>query len=247
MDNAEERKGCFSASNISRLLAGGLGKTRSTYILEVALDAIDCRGKNLDTGATKHGINNQMNAFDFVLKPLYKGIQWVDTYIPINKYCGSSPDCVWMGNYPIDIKCPYEIDTFLEQIEKLKPSYFAQLQMQMLSVKGDHAALCTYLTKKEEWGSDEWEEYPMPLEDRFSITEVKRDEEVCDKILAAVEKAVPERDMYIESLLNAKVMDEIEYFYYQMKHNKCRSIKECSNIVKSEIIRVNNNFYYKLK
>jgi pentatricopeptide repeat protein len=58
---------------------------------------------------------------------------------------------------------------------------------------------------------------------------------------------VPERDLYIECLLNAKAMDEVEYFYYQMKHNKCRPLKECSNIANAEVIRVNNNFYYKIK
>lgn len=247
MDNAEERKGCFTASNIGRLLAGGAGSTRKAYILEVALDGIGCRAKNLDTGATKHGIANQMNAFDFVLKPMYKGIEWADTYIPINKDCGASPDCIWNGNYPIDIKCPYEIDTYLEQVGKMKTAYFYQLQMQMLAVKGDRSALCTYLTKKEEWGSDEWEEYPMPLEDRFHIEEVAKDEEVCDRILSSVLKAAPERDLYIECLLNATEMEEVEYFYYQMKHNKCRPIKECGNIPNAEIIRVNNNFYYKLK
>jgi hypothetical protein len=247
MKNAEERVGCFSASNISRLLAGGTGTTRKTYILEVATEVVLGERPQLDTQAMKHGIANQMNAFEFVLKPLYKGVQWVDKYIAINKDCGASPDCVWSGNYPIDIKCPFEIDTYLEQIEKVKPSYFAQIQMQIMAVNGEEGALCTYLTKKEEWGSDTWQEYPLPLEDRFRIAVIKKDEKVCDDILMAVEKAAPERDSMIQSLNNATAMDEIEYFYYQMKHNKCRDIKSCSNLENAEIIRVNNKFYYKIK
>ena len=247
MENSEERKGCFTASNISRLLAGGGGATRKSYILEVAIEAVIGSKPQLDTSATKHGIANQMNAYEFVLKPKYKGIQWVDTFIKINENCGASPDTIWNGNYPIDIKCPYEIDTYLEQIEKVKPSYFAQIQMQIMAVKGTEGALCTYLTKKEEWGSDTWEEYPFPLEDRYKIAPIQKDEETCDRILIAVEKAVPERDTYIECLLNAKEMDEIDYFYYQMKHNKCRDIKLCSNISKSNIIRVNNKFYFEVK
>ena len=246
MDNAEERVGCFSASNISRLLAGGGGATRKSYILEVATEVVIGQRPQLDTAAMKHGIANQMNAYEFVLKPLFKGVQWVDKYIPINSNCGASPDCVWMGNFPIDIKCPFEIDTYLEQIEKVKPSYFAQIQMQILAVKGEEGALCTYLTKREEWGSDTWEEFPLPLEDRFRVEPIKKDEETCDRILLAVEKAAPERDLYVELLNNATVMDEIEYFYYQMKHNKCRDIKSCSNLEKANIIRVNNKFYYKL-
>ncbi len=246
MDNAEERVGCFSASNISRLMAGGGGATRKSYILEVATEVVIGERPQLDTAAMKHGVANQMNAYEFVLKPLYKGVQWVDKYIAINENCGASPDCVWLGNYPIDIKCPFEIDTYLEQIEKVKPSYFAQIQMQIMAVKGEEGALCTYLTRKEEWGSDTWQEYPLPLEDRFRVEPIKKDEETCDRILTAVEKAAPERDLYIECLNNATVMDEIGYFYYQMKHNKCRDIKSCSNIEKANIIRVNNKFYYKI-
>lgn len=247
MDNAEERVGCFSASNISRLLAGGTGATRKSYILEVATEVVIGERPQLDTAAMKHGVANQMNAYEFVLKPLYKGIQWVDKFIPINKDLGASPDCVWMGNYPIDIKCPFEIDTYLEQIEKVKPSYFAQIQTQIMAVNGVEGALCTYLTKKEEWGSDTWVEYPLPIEDRFRISPIKKDDKVCDDILMAVEKAAPERDIMIECLNNATAMDEIEYFYYQMKHNKCRDIKTCSNIEKANIIRVNNKFYYKIQ
>lgn len=248
MDNAEERVGCFSASNISRLLAGGGGSTRKTYILELATEVVIGAKPQLDTSATRHGIANQINAYEFVLKPLYKGIKWVDKYIPINKNCGASPDCIWDENYPIDIKCPYEIDTYLEQIEKIKPSYYLQLQMQMMAVKGDKAALCTYLTKKEVWGSDEtWEEYPFPLKDRFKIEEVIKDDEAWDRIERAVEIAAPERDEYIAVLLNAKVMDEIEFFYTQMKHNKFRNIKSASNILNlKEIVRVKDQFYYKM-
>jgi len=247
MENAEERDGCFTASSISRLLAGGTGATRKTYIMEVALSALGIKQKNIDTMYTKHGIANQMNAFQFVLQPLFKGVQWVDTYIPINKDCGASPDCVWNGIFPIDIKCPGEIDTYLDQIEKVKPSYFSQIQMQIIAVKGTEGALCTYLTKKEEWGSDTWQEFPFPLEDRFRVEPIKKDEEVCDRILTAVERAVPERDLLIECLTNATTMEEEEYFYHQMKHNKYRDIKLCSNIEKAELVRVNNNFYYKIR
>lgn len=247
MENSEERVGCFSASSISRLLAGGTGATRKSYIMELALDAVGASKPNIDTMYTKHGIANQMNAFDFCLKPIYKGIQWVDKYIPINKNCGASPDCVWQGNFPIDIKCPGEIDTYLEQIEKIKPSYFAQIQMQIMSVNGTEGALCTYLTKREEWGSDTWDEYPFALADRHKIEVIKKDEEMCDRILSEVEKAAPERDLYIEILGNAEVMEEEKYFYHQMKHNKYRDIKLCSNLSNSEILRVKNKFYYKIR
>lgn len=245
-ENFNQKRGLFSASNISRLLSGGAGRTRHSYILEVATEAVTGERKIFETSATKHGIANQMNAFEFVLKPIFKGIQWFDTFIPINSNCGASPDAI-LGNTSFDIKCPYEIDTFLEQINKIKPSYFSQKQMQIIATKGVEGYLCIYLTKKEEWGSDTWEEYPLPLEDRYYIYCIKKDEEHCDLILSEVERAAPIRDIYIEKLLNTDVMDEIEYFYHQMKHNKFRPISQCSNIESAKLIRVKNKFYYEVK
>src|SRR5688572_21348496 len=93
----------FSASRISELLAGGTGKTAQNYILDLALQSLSIKDE-LSTKATEHGLNNQLYAFEKVVQPLYPGSVWHDEYIPINEYCGASPDSL-DGNIPTDVKC----------------------------------------------------------------------------------------------------------------------------------------------
>ena len=247
MENSEERKGRFSASRISELLAGGTGKTRDNYIYDLANEVLGLR-KELDTPAMKHGTVNQINAFEFVIKPLFPNAKWLDTYIPINELCGASPDIMIDDTTPADVKCPFYIDTYIEQINKVPTKYYQQVQMQMMATGGDVGILCFYLTKPMEWGEETVIEFPFPLEDRFRIFEFKKDEEVQESILKAVAVAEPKKQLLITMLENATPMDEIEFFYYQMKGNKLRKFKEASNMYNvTTIYRVNDQFYYEIK
>jgi hypothetical protein len=245
MENSEERKGSFSASRISELLTGGSGKTRDNYIYDIAKEVVIGR-EDFDTEAMKHGRSNQINAFDKVVKPNFHDAKWVDTYIPINSNCGASPDII-VGVHPLDVKCPFYIDTYLEQINSIPKKYYQQVQMQAMALQSDLCYLTFYLTKPERWGDDKWEEYPIPLEDRFKTFEFKIDEEVCDNILKAVEESWPKRDIVIEKMMNATVIDESEFFYYQfLKQKKFRKAKE-GNIVNIEYLRLGNEFYYEVR
>jgi len=238
------RVGKFSASRISELLAGGTGKTAQSYCLDLAMEMIGIK-KDLQTSDMLHGIVNQLNAFELCVKPLHPNINWHDEYMAIDDRCGASPDFIGVGIVG-DIKCPTSIYTYLEQIEKMPTKYYNQLQMQMMSANVKDAMLCFYLTKKEEWGEDEWSEYPMPLEDRFKIFDVQKDEETCDKIMTAVDKYQPEKNILAEKLANAPVMDEVEFFYSQMQGMRYKNLKEASNIFTAadKIIKVNNKFFY---
>lgn len=239
-----KRKGMFSASRITELLAGGTGKTAQTYCLDLAMEMIGIK-KDLQTSDMLHGIVNQHNAFELCVKPLYGSMVWHDEFMAIDDRCGASPD--FIGNGVVgDIKCPTSIYTYLEQVEKLPTKYYNQLQMQMIAGKVTNSLICFYLTKKEEWGEDEWTEYPMPLEDRFQIIHVIKHEETCDRIMAAVEKYTPEKFTLVEKLIAAPIMDEVEFFYSQMANNKYKNLKEASNIFTAadKIIRVNNKFFY---
>ena len=238
------RIGKFSASRISELLAGGTGKTAQSYCLDLAMDMIGIK-KDIQTSDMLHGIVNQHNAFELCVKPLHQSAIWFDEYLAIDERCGASPDFK-SDSFVGDIKCPASIYTYLEQIEKMPTKYYNQLQMQMMSANVSDAMLCFYLTKKEEWGEDEWTEYPMPLEDRFKIFDVQKDEEICDKIMSAVEKYQPEKTILAEKLANAPLMDEVEFFYSQFNGCKFKNLKEASNIftASDKIIRVNNKFFY---
>jgi hypothetical protein len=245
MVTEEIRKGKFTASGITRLLAEGTGKTRITYIIEVAKSSIGLRNE-FSTSDTAHGINNQINAFDFVVKNSFESAQWCDKFIPINDDCGASPDVVVDELNPLDIKCPTNIDNYLEQISDTKNQYYYQVQMQMMALDSEVGYLCYYLTRKEEFGMD-WKEYDMPLEDRFKINTYHRNPEAEDKILSAVEKAAPLRDLLVEKFLSCDSLDEIEFFYEQKSHGKFRKLSYSNNPFNVEkIYRVGDEFYYKV-
>ena len=234
----------FSASRISELLAGGQGKTANNYILDLAMQSIGLKDE-LSTPAMKHGIQNQLTGFEAVVKPLFPNAEWHDEFILINDFCGASPDILDSGN-PMDIKCPFYIDSYLEQINKPPTKYYQQVQMQMLACKADVGHLIFYLTKPEDWGQEtEVVEYPFPLELRFKIFEFKKDDEVHDTILSKVEESEPKKQQMIKLLCDAVLMDEEQFFYEQMSGYAYRKLSDCSNVLNLDnCIRVNDKFYY---
>lgn len=235
----------FSASRISELLAGGSGKTAQSYILDLALQSIGIK-EEVSTPAMKHGIQNQINGYESVVKPLFPNAEWHDEFILINEFCGASPDILCEGE-PMDIKCPYFIDTYLEQISQPPKSYYAQVQMQMMACKADTGRLIFYLTKPEEWGSEEITEYPFPLELRFKIFEFNKDEEMQDGILKKVEECQPKKESIIKLLQDAELMETDQFFYEQLNGYSYRKLKDCNNILNlDKVIRVGDKFYYSL-
>jgi hypothetical protein len=235
----------FSASRISELLAGGQGKTAQSYILDLSLQSIGIKDE-LSTPAMKHGIQNQLNAFEQVVKPLFPEAEWHDEFILINEFCGASPDILENSN-PIDVKCPYFIDSFLEQINSVPKKYFAQVQMQMMACKSDIGRLVFYLTKPEEWGQEtEVIEYPFPLEMRYKIFEFKKDEELQESILKKVDESEPKKVQMIKLLEEAEIMPEEQFFYEQMAGFAYRKLQDCNNILNlDKALRIGDKFYYK--
>lgn len=234
----------FSASRIGELLAGGAGKTAQSYCLDLAMESIGIK-EEIDTAATRHGLNNQLTAFKVLVLPRFPGAVWHDEFIPINDKCGASPDSL-AGNIPNEIKCPFYIDTFLEQINTTPKKYLLQNQMQMMATGSDIGYIWFYLTKPEEWGVEEWYEYPFPLELRQHCVEVKKDEEIQYTILEKVDHFHPVKLSFIKLLQEAEVMDSEQFFYEQMSGFAYRKLKDCSNILNlDKAVRVNDQFYYK--
>lgn len=234
----------FSASRISELLAGGQGKTAQSYILDLAMQSIGIKD-DISTPAMKHGINNQINAFEKVVKPLYPTAEWHDEFILINEFCGASPDILIDSN-PVDVKCPFFIDAFLDQINKPPTKYYSQVQMQMMACKSDIGRLVFFLTKAEEWGVEEVTEYPFPLELRFKIFEFKPDLELQDSILKKVEESEPKKQQMIKLLQDAELMDEEQFFYEQISGFAYRKLNDCNNVLNlDKCIRIGDKFYYK--
>lgn len=242
------RKVTFSASKVGDLMAGGTGKTRLNYIFELAEASVDAK-KNVTTKQMLHGIVNERNALDILCT--MRGLtpntneNGDQIFYPINDFIGATPDAIGFDAVG-DAKCQYSIGNFIEQCDKLKSGYFYQLQTQMMALKVDKAFLINYLTRPEEFGQDDWKEYEIDIQDRFYIHEVDKDEKVCDDILASAEKNYPLILECIELLKSAKELNEIDFFYVQLK-NKIRFGKlKDTNWVNFDkpIFRFNNEFYY---
>lgn len=238
----------FSASRVGDLMAGGTGKTRLNYIFELAEASVDAK-KNITTKQMLHGIVNERNALDILCskRDLVPNTNenGAQIFYPINGYIGATPDAIGFDAVG-DAKCQYSIQTFIEQNDKLKTGYFYQLQTQMMALKVDKAYLINYLTKPEEFGQDDWEEYPFPIEERYFIHEVVKDEKVCDDILFTAEKNFPLIVQCSDLLMSATELHMVDFFNWQMKDKiRFAKLKDTNWLnFEKEVFRFNNEFYY---
>lgn len=239
------RVGMFTASRISELLAGGSGKTKQSYIYDIACEVVGVK-KEISTAPMIHGINTEQSAFDFGVLPLFpNAILKSDQFVKINDNLGCSTDVEFTdSNRVLDIKCP-TIRGFFKHKEKPTKQYYDQIQTQLLSTGGDVGYLFYWLSKPVTWeNGDEWEEYPFEnFDDNFFIHEIQKDEERQEHILKAVEENAPIRNEMIEILLNAKEVDFKEFFYLNSK-KYLPPLKESQNILKeTNIVKFENEFY----
>ena len=172
---------------------------------------------------------------------------WWDKYIPIDTNSGASPDAIISDYFPFDIKHPYSIFEYIKQCKQLPKKYYDQSQHQMMSKKAPLGYMCMVLVKPELWAEQNYKDYPIPLNQRYHLHEIKQDEQRQYEITEAVAKAVPIRDALIDKLEAAKVIDEVEFFYEQIKHYCYKPIKEASKILEVDFVRCNDEFYFKNK
>lgn len=243
-----ENKGRFSASGISRLCSEGTGATRNTYIYEIALNLLGCK-PDITTSAMYHGINNEANALDILIS--VKGGQHNFDFeigrqksFKVNDYLSATPDAYEEGIWTGDAKCQYTIKGFVEQNAKVSKAYMYQIQTQMLALKVDLGYLINYLTKPEKFGEENWTEYPFPLEDRYFIHEIKKDEAICNEILEKSEKYHPLINVAYEQMANATILEDNEFFYNQLKNGiYYKTLKDYWINNKKEVFRHENDFY----
>lgn len=232
----------ITASGIGELLTGG--RTADSYILKRAMEGIGIR-EELSTYAMRHGTISQHEAFRLLLSD--KAV-WHDTYTPIDERCGASADAIGEQTC-YDVKCPYYIDTFLEQKAKLPKKYYSQVQMQMIAEKKDFGAVLIYLTSPEMDMYGNTIEYPFPLEYRYFMHEFKTDEEVQYNIMQSVDKYYPTLVDYENRLREIGEGDKEEFFYKQFRGEVTyRKLKTASNFDKAidKAIRIENEFYYQI-
>jgi len=241
------RKGKFSASRISELLAegktkGATSKTRLNYIYDIALDKMGCK-EDIYTKAMEHGKVNQYDAHNIFKQISGVNTEWFDDFIVINDTLGASPDAK-SDSIIAEIKCQYNIINFISQNDVLLKKYYYQVQTQMIANKCNEGYLVNYLTKPELFGMD-WVEHPYPVEDRIFWHHIKSDEKIQEEILTAAEKYFPLISVAYDKMHGAITLDEIEFFW-SMKAGKIRYIKaKDTNWSEQDKIfyRVNNDFY----
>lgn len=238
------RSGKFSASRITELLSGGSGKTRQSYIYDIACEVVGF-SKDISTAAIEHGINTERNAFEYAVKPLFPtAILKSDTFVEINENLGCSTDVEFTDSKNVlDIKCP-TINGFCKHRHSTTKGYYDQIQTQLLSTGGDTGYLFYYLSKPITWeNGDSWEEYDFEnFDDNYFIKEITKDEQRQEEILKAVETYAPVRDEMIHLLLNATELDFKEFFKLN-KTTYLPNLKESNNILKEKVVRFENNFY----
>jgi len=244
-----DRKGMFTASRIGDLLAGGTGKTKLNYIFDIALDLHGLK-KEVSTKAMEHGIVNERSAIDILISK-HGGKANLNevggqTFYKVNDKLGATPDALspeWVG----DAKCQFNIFNFVEQNDKLAKKYYLQVHTQMMALNVNKGYLINYLTKPEQWGEDNWTEYPFPLEDRYFIHEIDRDEETCENILKACDENHYLIDVAYQMQGSASLMDSDEFFYSQLvgrqRYLKLKEVNWVTN--EREVIRHESDFYVK--
>lgn len=242
-----DRKGIFSASKASALCAEGTGATRLGYIYDVALGLMDCK-PDFTTQAMYHGINNEGQALDVLIAE--KGGQHnfdLETgrqkFFKINDFIGATPDA-YSDEWTADAKCQYTIGGFLEQNRKVAKAYNYQVQTQMMALNVDKAYLINYLTKPEKFGQDNWTEYPFPLEERFFIHEIAKDNDICDEILSKAEQYHSLINVAFEQMAAATILDELEFFYSQLNEGIIyKPLKDWWVNNAKEVFRHEKDFY----
>lgn len=177
----EARRGIPTASNFAALLAKGEGKTRRTYLLKLAGEAItgECAesysNAHMERGHVMESDARNLYAFDHDVEPELVGFMR-------RGRAGASPDSLVgdRGMLEIKSKLPHLQLDVLEK-GKLPGEHVAQVQGQMWIAGRDWCDFVSY-----------WPRLPL-----FCIR-VERDEKYIATLAQAVADFVGELDVYIE-------------------------------------------------
>ena len=110
MELIKDKLGGIGASEVGKLFTkqGLKAKTAQTLAYEKALEIINGYKKDFTTIAMQHGIFNEEEAYNSIVKPFYPHSKYQSSdSIWINEHCWVTPDVVDdVIGITIDIKCP---------------------------------------------------------------------------------------------------------------------------------------------
>lgn len=227
--------GGLGASEIGALFTqqGLKAKTAQTLAYEKALELILGQKKHLTTTAMQHGIFNEEEAYNVIIQPNFQNtVYQSDVSFEIDKGLWATPDVINpIDNYCMDIKCPYTIYTFKQNIDKVPAYYLAQVQMQMLAAGFNKGYLVYYLTSNvmDEWGNKI--EFDIPLDQRYHIKEFDADIEFQTEIKERAKTFFEMRDTIKSHLEEAPLITDVEYIDLAMNDHRITRFKDKSNLL----------------
>jgi exodeoxyribonuclease (lambda-induced) len=191
----EERLGRFTASEIYKLMGiKGIGQTGKSYAIEKAIETLFGRDDdNFVSYDMMRGIELEPLAFE-KFKELMK-LKFIEVencgFFSLLSHAGASPDGLVGNDAILEIKCPKK-ETFFKLVatNEIDNKYFLQMQMQMICTGRKKAYFFNYLI--------------INGIEYHHIIEVNRDEDVCEKIIERISKAIQIKEEYITKINNNK-------------------------------------------
>lgn len=246
METLEINKiGGLGASEISALFTkeGIKAKTAQTLAYEKAKELITGEKKNFTTAAMQHGLFNESDAFEMVVKEVFPtAVYQADVSFEIEKGLWATPDVIDpIQEITIDIKCPYTIYTYFQNIKKVSASYLAQVQMQMMATGFNKGYLMFYLTSNviDEWGNKI--EFDIDINDRHKFIEIDANKEFQKEILERAKEFFELRDLIKSHLEKAPLISDMEYFNLAKSDHRVTRFKDKTNL-KTWEGKIYNNF-----
>ena len=187
------RLGKVSASNFGKVMAGGAGKTRKSYMMKLVAERLTGeRQAGFSNENMENGIEREAEAREY-----YEALNRVTVeqvgFIELNDDVGASPDGLIGDDGGIEIKCPLaatHIETILAK--KVPTVYIPQIQGNMWVSERDYWDFVSYHPFVE--GYHLWQ------------MRVKRDEEYIKNLAAKVELFVSELKETIELVRKGPVL-----------------------------------------
>lgn len=181
------RLGMVTASNFSKVLAKGQGKTRKAYMLKLAAERL--------TGLPQESYSNSNMDWGTETEPLarahYEAITGVTTeqvgFIIRNEDIGCSPDDLVGTDGMAQYKCPLTT-THIEYLMsgKFPTTYEAQVQGELWVAEREWSDFCSY--------------DPRMRSNKMFKIRVYRDEEYIDTLNYEVDKFVKELKILVETI-----------------------------------------------
>lgn len=248
IENYTDKLGGVGASEIGKLFTreGLKAKTAQTMAFEKACELINGYKKDITTIAMQHGIFNEEEAYNNVVKPFY----------PNSKY--QSSDSIWIKDgvwvtpdvvdeteqITIDIKCPYTPFTFWKNVKRLPDTYLSQNQMQLIGTGHKNGAICLYLTSNNIDAYGNKIEYDIPIEKRHLFIPIETQDDYQKEILNRIDDFFPIRDLILSHLYKANKVSDIDFFEL-CETKKVTRFKDKSNLLtwEDKIIKNQNEYY----